>query len=305
MSSTSVSWAAACSRGRSGSSMIAARSLAGAFDVAVTAVEAVATRFDVPVAVTLGAGVEPGSIDLADLAGAGADVVRGSRDLAGAAALGLSVVVGSLDDLPAAQSAGLGRERIVLDAGLEAGASRDRAGRAPPPRRPTGGTGMRGAPRPAAGAALPWRRGRWASGGGAGCYGRPTCAPPAVQPTCWLRSSVPAPRCSGERLPPAGQGRGAARRGRLRARARAGRRRRPEPHGRRVRRRGVRPRCRRRLRRHTAVPDRAACRRRAQPRALHLRRGPRPHRLPAGAPRHDRARPGVGPALRPSTCSTP
>jgi dihydropteroate synthase len=94
----------------------------GAFDVAVTAVEAVATHFDVPVAVTLGAGVEPGSIDLADLAGAGADLVRGSRDLAGAAALGLSVVVGS-HDLPAAQSAGLSRERIVLDAGLEAGTS--------------------------------------------------------------------------------------------------------------------------------------------------------------------------------------
>jgi hypothetical protein len=95
----------------------------GAFDVAVTAVEAVATRFDLPVAVSVGAGVEPGSIDLADLAGAGADLIRGSSELAGAAALGLSVVLGSLDDLPAAHTAGLGRERIVLDAGLHAGAA--------------------------------------------------------------------------------------------------------------------------------------------------------------------------------------
>jgi dihydropteroate synthase len=92
-------------------------------DLTVTAVEAVATHFDLPIAVTVCAGVEPGSIDLADLAGAGADVVRGSPDLAGAAALGLSVVLGSQDDLPAAQAAGLGRERIVLDAGLATAAT--------------------------------------------------------------------------------------------------------------------------------------------------------------------------------------
>jgi dihydropteroate synthase len=95
----------------------------GAIDAAVTAVEAVCSRFDVPVAVTVGAGPEPGSIDLADLAGAGTGLVRGSPDLAGAAALGLSVVLGSLDDVTAAETAGLGRERIVLDAGLEAEAS--------------------------------------------------------------------------------------------------------------------------------------------------------------------------------------
>ena len=96
-----------------------------AFDATVTAVEAVATRFDVPVAVTVGAGVEPASTDLADLAGAGVDVIRGTQDLAGAAALGLSVVLASPTTLPAAQAAGLGRERIVLDAGLAAGGHRE------------------------------------------------------------------------------------------------------------------------------------------------------------------------------------
>ncbi len=50
-------------------------------------------------------------------------MIRGTQDLAGAAALGLSVVLASADDVPSAQAAGLGRERIVLDAGLTAEAT--------------------------------------------------------------------------------------------------------------------------------------------------------------------------------------
>ena len=144
-----------------------------AFDVAVTAVEAVATRFDVPVAVTVGAGVEPGSIDLADLAGAGTDLVRGSPDLAGAAALGLSVVLDSLDDLPAAQTAGLGRERIVLDAGLEARASSTAQGELLRRVDRLVATGSR-CSSTCRRSCRRWRRGRSASGGGAACCGRPT-----------------------------------------------------------------------------------------------------------------------------------